>query len=103
MTRLICVLFLSAFLLMAIPPVMSPGQDRSDKGFLDVLHTGLSVFIKEDHGRYEIRLFDGTHVGHKVTEIGTDYIVIEDPAGVSETCIPIYSIKSIIKLNVPKN
>ncbi|WP_437191367.1 hypothetical protein [Planctomicrobium sp. SH527] len=103
MTRLIGVLFLSAFLLMAIPPVMSPGQDRSNKGFLDVLQVGQSVSIKEDHGRYEIRLFDGIQVGHKVKEIGMDYIVVEDIAVVTETRIPVYSMKSVIKLKVPMN
>ena len=43
-------------------------------------------------------------LGHKVIEVFSDYIVIEDLAGVNQTRIPIYSIKSVLvtKLGAPR-
>jgi hypothetical protein len=75
------------------------GQEKARKGFLSVLKEGQSVVLKESAGRYEITLMDG---GHKVIEVGPDYVVVEDLAGVTETRIPIYSIKSIARIKGPK-
>lgn len=71
--------------------------------FLSTLKTGQPVSLKEVAGRYEISTLEGVAAvqGHKVTEIGPDYIVVQDIAGVTEAHIPIYSIKSIIKLKLP--
>lgn len=41
--------------------------------------------------------------GHKVVEVGTDYVVIEDFAGITERRIPLYSISSIVKVKRPRN
>ena len=40
--------------------------------------------------------------GFKVMEIGADYVVIQDVAGVTESRIPLWSIKAITRLKVPK-
>lgn len=71
---------------------MAPGQERGRKGFLTVLREGQGVVLRESAGRYEISLMEG---GHKVIEVGSDYVLVEDIAGVSETRIPVYSIKNI--------
>jgi hypothetical protein len=34
-------------------------------------------------------------LGHKVVEVGADFVVIEDIAGVQQLRIPVYSIKSV--------
>ena len=72
-------------------------QEKGRKGFLSALKEGQAVVLKEAAGRYEITLMEG---GHKVIEIGPDYIVVEDIAGVTETRIPVYSIKSIARIKV---
>ena len=41
-------------------------------------------------------------LGQKVIEVGVDYVVVEDAAGVTDTRIPVTSIKAITKLKVPK-
>jgi hypothetical protein len=33
--------------------------------------------------------------GHKVVEVGTDFVVVEDIAGVQQLRIPVFSINSI--------
>lgn len=44
----------------------------------------------------------GVDLGHKVVEVGTDFIVVEDLVGVTETRIPIYSIKAVTITRLPK-
>jgi len=75
------------------------GQEKARKGFLSVLKEGQGVVLKEAAGRYELTLMDG---GHKVIEVGPDYVVVEDLTGVTETRIHVYSIKSITRIKGPK-
>jgi len=83
-------------------PATSHGQDKPRKGFLAVLKEGQTVVLKESAGKYEITMMRNIPLGHKVVEVGPDYVVIEDAAGVTETRIPVTSIKAIIKLKIPK-
>jgi len=95
-------LAMTAALLLTIPAT-SHGQDKPRKGFLAVLKEGQTITLKENAGRYEITLMKNIPLGHKVVEVGADYVVVEDAAGVTETRIPVTSIKAIIKLKVPKD
>ena len=94
MTRSLFAVLLCATL--ALSPVAN-GQEKGRKGFLSVLKEGQGIVLKEAAGRYEITLMEG---GHKVIEVGPDYVVVEDIAGVTETRIPIFSIKSIARIKV---
>lgn len=88
--KLICVGF---FLLLFVGAV---NQDRPKK-FLSRLKTGQNVSVKEVSGKYELIINEKAPVGSKVTEIGDDYAVLEDPSGLVETRIHVTSIKSIAK------
>lgn len=92
----IAVLVCATLALTCLLPEAS-GQEKVRKGFLSVLKEGQAVVLKESAGRYELTLMEG---GHKVIEIGTDYVVVEDLAGVTETRISVYSIKSITRIKV---
>ena len=94
-------LAVAAALLLTIPTT-SHGQDKPRKGFLAALKEGQTVVLKENAGKYEITLMKNIPLGHKVIEVGSDYVVVEDAAGVTETRIHVTSIKSIIKLKIPK-
>jgi hypothetical protein len=99
MTRsFFAVVFCATLAITCLSPVAS-GQEKARKGFLSVLKDGQGVVLKESAGRYEITLMEG---GHKVIEVGPDYVVVEDLAGVTETRIPVYSIKSITRIKGPK-
>lgn len=108
MYRPILVLLLTAFVseivVLGTGGVWGQTPEKPRPGFLFVLKLGQSVTLKEASGRYEISTFeDGPEVlGHKVTEIGAEYLSVEDVAGVTETRIPIYSIKAIVRLKVPR-
>ena len=97
MPRSIIAVLLCATLALACLSPAANGQEKGRKGFLSILKEGQAVVLKEAAGRYEITLMEG---GHKVIEIGPDYIVVEDIAGVTETRIPIFSIKSIARIKV---
>ena len=58
--------------------------------------------MKEVAGRYEITLIKDVRLAHTVKEIGADYVLFEDALGTTETRVPIYSIKAIIKVKIPK-
>jgi len=103
MTRPLIAVFLSTFFLVASFTATSHGQDKPRKGLLSVLKEGQSVSVKDVAGRYEITLIKDVKLGHKVIEVGSDYVVVEDAAGVTETRIPVYSIKAIVRLKVPKD
>ena len=99
MTRSLFVLVTCATFAFACLSPAANGQEKGRKGFLSVLKEGQAVVLKEAAGRFEITLMEG---GHKVIEVGPDYVVVEDIAGVTETRIPIFSIKSIARIKVAR-
>jgi hypothetical protein len=99
MTRFTFAVLLCATLVISCLSPSASGQEKGRKSFLSVLKEGQSVVLKESAGRYEITLMDG---GHKVIEVGPDYVLVEDLAGVTETRIPVCSIKSIARIKGPK-
>jgi hypothetical protein len=64
---------------------------------LGVLAKDQAVSLKDSGGRYEIVVYaDGPGVlPYKVIEVGSDYVVVQDIAEVSEWHIPIYSVKAV--------
>lgn len=89
--------------LLFVASGQAPGRER---GVLSVLHAGQPVSLQETGNGYAISLLkDGPEMlGHKVVEVFSDYIVIEDLAGVSQIRIPLYAIKSVVvtKLGAPR-
>jgi hypothetical protein len=81
--------------------VMALGADegRKTKGIFSGLKVGQSVSLKDEGSAFTITFFDpDLQQSHKVIEIGSDYVVLRDIAEVTETTIPIYSVKAIIKV-----
>jgi hypothetical protein len=89
-------------LLFLVIPATSNAQDKPKKTFLSALKEGQVVSVKEVAGKFDITVMKNVPVGSKVLEIGSEYVVLEDPAGVMETRVHVTSIKSIIRLKVPK-
>lgn len=98
MNRLQIVVFI-AFLGFLAP---SHAEEKPAKGFLSVLKEGQIVLVKENAGRYEITIMKDMGIGHKIIEVGSEFIVVEDAAGVTSSRIPVYSIKAIITFKFPK-
>jgi ABC-type enterochelin transport system substrate-binding protein len=92
---------LVAALLLAVTAT-SNAQDKPKKTFLSALKEGQTIVLKENAGKYEITVMKDVRLGHTVIEVGPDYVVVEDVAKVSEIRIPVFSIKAIVKITVPK-
>jgi len=102
MNRIIVPLFLIVGVVLGSLSAAGQGRERPATGFLAVLRPGQIVTLRENAGRYEIVLLKDLPAGHTVTEVGDDYVVVADQAGVTETSIPVFSIKSITTVKVPK-
>lgn len=95
------------FGLLALGLLTASAQAPAEKQptFFSALKEGQPVSLKEVSGRYEIATVEGVAAvqGHKVMEIGNDFVVIQDISGVTESRIPLWSIKAITRLKVPGN
>jgi len=80
----------------------APPAEQKAMTFLDNLKLGRAVSLTEKDGRYEIGLFPPTFqpLGHKVVEVGQDYVVLRDLVEITDTIVPIYSIKAIKVLRI---
>jgi hypothetical protein len=80
----------------------APTEKRST--FLDVLKVGEKVSLKEVAGRYEISLFEGIPDAQRYTvkAIEADHLVVEDITGVNELFIPVYSVRAIVRVKLPR-
>ena len=84
-------------LLLAGVLFVASGQAGKPHGVLSVLHAGQPVNLADADGGYKLNLFQGGPevLGHKVVEVGADFVVVEDIAGIQQLRIPVYSIKSV--------
>ncbi len=75
--------------------------DVPKKTVFSGLKVGQQVGLKDHGTAFEISvLSEDVPQSHKVIEIGEDFLVLEDVAEVTQTTIPVYSIKAVVRLNV---
>jgi hypothetical protein len=73
------------------------------KSILSALKVGQSVSLKDVGSAFSITFFDPElPQSHKVVEIEDNFIVVWDIAEVTETTVPIYAIKAIVKVKASK-
>jgi hypothetical protein len=66
--------------------------------FLSVLEPGAKVLVAtQDSGLIQVTLFDGIPLSWEVTEVGPDFFVYRDPAGVL-TRVPQTAIAAIVRM-----
>ncbi len=75
--------------------VAAAQKPEGKRGVFALLVVGQQVSLKEAASGYTIGVIPGIPLAHKVIEIGGDYIVLEDPAGVTQTRIPITAVKAV--------
>jgi hypothetical protein len=94
MKRIVLLLPVIAVVLLTIG-----ATDVPKKTVFSSLKVGQSVGLKDHGTAYEISfLSEELPQGHKVIEIGDDFIVLEDLAEVTQTTIPVYSLKAVVRL-----
>ena len=91
--------------IVALGAVNLSGQspEKPPQGFLSTLKEGQSVTMKEVAGRFTISFDDAVpDLSYKIVKIGSDSVTVEDLGGLTETTIPAFSIKNIIRIKAPK-
>jgi hypothetical protein len=74
-------------------------EPQSGKGVFAGLKVGQPVTLKEVGSAYEVRVLDvAIPTIEKVVEVGVDYVVVKNEAGI-ETRIPVASIKAVIRIS----
>ena len=82
--------------LIAAGAALSAQNAPKAKSILSTLKVGKSVSLKDEGAGYSISFLDEeVPQSHTVIEIGDDFVVMRDIAGVTETVVPVYSLKSI--------
>jgi len=92
---------LAAIVLIALSPSFAVEAPKKPKGIFLSLKVGQPVNLKDHGSAFSISFLDeGLPLTHKVIEVGNDYVVVEDIAGVMDTLVPVYSLKGIVKTRV---
>ncbi len=91
------------FLIVALACCLNtPTVDAADNPKASVfkhLKKGQIVTLKDNGNNFSIQVLPNLPIGHKIVEIGADYLVIEDAASAFTFYIPVTSIKAISFLN----
>lgn len=83
---------------LVMTAAFSNGEPAGVEGILGGLSQGQSVNLKSEPGGFVISFFDNeVELGYKVGVVGSNFVTLIDAAG-TETSIPVYSIKSVVKL-----
>lgn len=79
----------------------TPGADKPRKpnGVCSGLQIGQLVSLKDEGSAFTISYFEPElPQSHKIIETGDNFIVVRDIAEVTETTIPLYAVKAVVKV-----
>jgi len=86
---------------LAVATALGAQNAGKPKGVFSMLKVGQAVGLKDEGAAYSIGFLEPEVLqSHTVIEIGEDYVVLEDIAGVKETTVPVFSVKSIEKVRL---
>lgn len=105
MIKTIClstILLLASIIALRSTGIAAPPIEQKKVAFLNRLKVGQAVALTDKDGRFEIGVLppEMHPLDHSVVEIAEDYVVLRDIGNITDTVIPIYSIKSIKVLRV---
>ena len=85
--------------LVAVAMALGADNARNPRGVFSMLKVGQAVSLKDEGSAYSISFLETeVPLGHTVIEIGDDYIVVRDIAGVKDVVVPVYAVKSVDKV-----
>ena len=93
--------FVGVIAVMVLVSARGVEEPKEPSGIFSMLKVGQRVTLKDEGSAFSLSFFDEEiSLAHMIIEIGTDYVVVQDIADVTQTTIPIYSVKSIEKVRV---
>lgn len=82
---------------------LGANEARKPSGLFSGLKVGQSMSLKDEASTFTITFFEpDLPQSQKVIEVRDNFIVVRDFAEISETTIPIYSAKAIVKVKGSK-
>ena len=64
-----------------------------------MLKVGQAVSLKDERSAYTISFIEPeVPLSHTVIEIGEDYVVLRDIAGVKDVVVPVFAVKAVEKV-----
>jgi hypothetical protein len=99
------VLSIVAVSLLALSFVAAqPEADTPKTGLFATLRKGQEIGLKDVGTSFEVTILADQPgpLGFTILEVGQDFLVLRDISGVQEVRIPIYAIKAITTISMPK-
>ena len=95
-------IFVAFLVVLLVGVSLAASSAPSGSGVLSVLAKGQPVNLKDTAGRYTITILPKgpDALPYKISEIGQDYVVVQDSVGITELRIPLWSIKEVQVLKV---
>jgi hypothetical protein len=85
--------------LIAVAVALGADEAKKPKGVFSALKVGQPVSLKDEGSAYGMTFFEPElPQAHNVVEIGDNFVVLRDIAEVTEISIPIYAVKSVVKV-----
>lgn len=85
--------------LIAVGMALGAQNAPKQRSVFSIFKVGQSVNLKDHGSAYSISVFeDDVPLSHTVVEVGDDYVVVRDIAGVTDSMVPVYSVKAIEKV-----
>lgn len=86
-------------IVVAVTAIPGAQNAKRPRNVFSSLKVGQPVTLTDEGSAYSISFFDeDMPLAHKVVDIGDDFVVVRDAAGVRETFIPVFSLKGIAKV-----
>ncbi len=86
---------------VAVATALGAQDAKKPKGLFSTLKVGQSVNLKDEGAAYSLSFMEPeVPLGHTVIEVGEDYVVLRDIAGVKDVVVPVFSLKAVEKVRV---
>ena len=82
--------------LIAVGTALGAQNLPMPKSYFSMLIVGQAVNLNDHGATYSLSVFeDDGPLSHTIVEVGEDYVVVRDIAGVTDSVVPVYSIKAV--------
>jgi hypothetical protein len=87
--------------LVAVVASLGAQNAKKPRNVFSTLKVGQSVSLKDHGSAWSISFFDDEiRLSHTVVEVGEDFVVVRDIAGVKDTTVPVFAVKAIEKVRL---
>ena len=94
-------LFAIGLIFVGVVSAQAPETQRTN--FLGFLKKGQKVGVKTIADRFQISIEDAVPENtHTILEVGSDFLLVDDLGSLTETRIPVYAIKAVVRHKLPK-